>query len=271
MKTTKAKSKGRRKVRAPVSAGSKILAAIDEATEVLRSEGLASKQLTLRTYKAASAPHPYQPGDVKRVRELLGASQAVLARLLGVNVNTVWSWEQGKRPPQPIACRFLAEIEARPGYWRRRKGSMDHPVATRPTDAERCLAREASRRLADRTVETARLELSQANGPEEAVEIPAAALPLLRQVLDAIAEGHPVAVVDDAAELSTEQAAELLGVSGCFLVGLLERGAIPFRQVGDQRWVRFQDLMDYRRRDEAQRLKALEELAVQAQELNMGY
>jgi putative transcriptional regulator len=57
---------------------------------------------------------------VERVRELLGLSQAVLAQFLGVNVNTVRSWEQGKRPPQPIACQFLAEIEARPGYWRRR-------------------------------------------------------------------------------------------------------------------------------------------------------
>ena len=106
---------------------------------------------------------------------------------------------------------------------------------------------------------------------QEAVEIPAVALPLLQQILDAIADGHSVAVVDDDAELSTEQAAELLGVSGRFLAGLLERGAIPLHQVGDQRLVRIQDLMDYRRRDEAERLKALEELAVQAQELNMGY
>ena len=57
---------------------------------------------------------------MRRVRELLGASQGVLARFLGVNVNTVQSWEQGKRRPQPIACRFLTEIESDPDYWRRR-------------------------------------------------------------------------------------------------------------------------------------------------------
>ena len=44
----------------------------------------------------------------------------MLAGFLGVNVNTVRSWEQGKRPPQPIARRFLAEIEADPAYWRKR-------------------------------------------------------------------------------------------------------------------------------------------------------
>jgi putative transcriptional regulator len=96
------------------------VAAIEEATEVLRAEGLESPRLTARTYKMPPAPRAYRPADVRRVRELLGASQAVLARFLGVNVNTVRSWEQGKRPPQPIARRFLSEIEASPGYWRRR-------------------------------------------------------------------------------------------------------------------------------------------------------
>ena len=102
------------------SAGARIVAAINEATEILRSEGLESKQLTIRTYKVPPSPPSYRPGDVKRVRELLGASQAVLAAFLGVNVNTVRSWEQGKRLPQPIASRFLSEIETDIAYWRQR-------------------------------------------------------------------------------------------------------------------------------------------------------
>src|SRR5436309_5967100 len=109
MKTSKVKRGKRRHLTGAVtgarrgrSAGSKILAAIEEATEILRSEGLESPRLTVRTYKVVSPPRRYQPGDVKRVRGLLGASQAVLASFLGVNVNTVRSWEQGKRLPQPI-------------------------------------------------------------------------------------------------------------------------------------------------------------------------
>lgn len=102
------------------SAGSRILATIEEATELLRSEGLESDRITARTYRRPPAPRAYRPHDVKRVRELLGTSQAVLAGFLGVNVNTVRSWEQGKRPPQPIARRFLSEIESDPAYWRRR-------------------------------------------------------------------------------------------------------------------------------------------------------
>jgi DNA-binding transcriptional regulator YiaG len=114
------------------------LAAIEEATEVLRSEGLGSARLTVRTYKGVPSPKAYGPGDVERVRELLGVSQAVLAQFLGVSVNTVRSWEQGKRLPQPIARRFLAELEARPGYWRHRLhggedgGAVSDPAARTP-------------------------------------------------------------------------------------------------------------------------------------------
>ena len=112
------------------SAGARILAAIEEATELLRSEGLESERLTVRTYRLPPAPREYRPEDVRRVRDLLGTSQAVLAGFLGVNVNTVRSWEQGKRPPQPIARRFLSEIESDPAYWRRRIG--EEMAAHRP-------------------------------------------------------------------------------------------------------------------------------------------
>lgn len=116
--------------RARPSAGARILAAIEEATELLRSEGLESGRLTVRTYRLPAAPREYRPDDIKRVRDLLGTSQAVLAGFLGVNVNTVRSWEQGRRSPQPIARRFLSEIEADPAYWRRRIGeetAAPHP------------------------------------------------------------------------------------------------------------------------------------------------
>jgi DNA-binding transcriptional regulator YiaG len=106
------------------SAGSKILAAIEEATAILRTEGIESRRLTVRTYGAAALSE-YGSEDVKRVRSLLGISQAVLARFLGVNIGTVRSWERGRRLPQPIARRFLSEIESDPGYWRDRIGNRN--------------------------------------------------------------------------------------------------------------------------------------------------
>jgi putative transcriptional regulator len=65
-------------------------------------------------------PGVYGKEDVKRVRGLLNVSQAVFAQVLGVEVNTVSSWEQGVRGPSPIACRFMDEIAHDPLRWRKR-------------------------------------------------------------------------------------------------------------------------------------------------------
>lgn len=101
-------------------AGSKIVSAFEEATEVLRSGGSFDSRLTARTYRGDFDRPTYGPDDVRRVRDLLGMSQVVFARFLGVGPNTVRSWEQGARPPSAIARRFMGEIESDPEYWRNR-------------------------------------------------------------------------------------------------------------------------------------------------------
>jgi putative transcriptional regulator len=130
------RSKRAARSRDGLSAGTKILDAIQEATEILRSDGLASPRITMRTYEIPPAPRTCQAADVKRVREMLGTSQAVFARFLGINVNTLRSWEQGRRLPQAIACRFLREIEADPIYWRQRfaRAGVDFELRTSRDD-----------------------------------------------------------------------------------------------------------------------------------------
>jgi len=78
------------------------------------------KRFSVRNYKADFGCRDYGPGDVRRVRGLLGMSQVFFARFLGVDPNTVRSWEQGTRPPSLIARHFMGAIEDDPEYWRRR-------------------------------------------------------------------------------------------------------------------------------------------------------
>jgi putative transcriptional regulator len=101
-------------------AGSKIVSAFNEAIMAMRSDEPIEKKFSIRDYKSNFDCRAYGPDDVRRVRGLLGMSQAFFARFLGVDPNTVRSWEQGSRPPSPIARRFMGEIEADPDYWQHR-------------------------------------------------------------------------------------------------------------------------------------------------------
>lgn len=75
---------------------------------------------TCHTVTLDLQPKSYRADDIADVRKLLGASQAVFARFLGVSRNTVRSWEQGVNAPSPIACRFMDEIRVNPEYWQDR-------------------------------------------------------------------------------------------------------------------------------------------------------
>jgi DNA-binding transcriptional regulator YiaG len=118
-RTTKSPSEHSSQVDKLSPAGAKIVSAFHEAIEAMRKGGPAENPIDVRTYKADFTCRPYGPKDVHRVRGLLGMSQVFFARFLGVDPNTVRSWEQGSRPPSPIARRFMGEIEEDPEYWRR--------------------------------------------------------------------------------------------------------------------------------------------------------
>ena len=106
-------------------------------------------------------------------------------------------------------------------------------------------------------------------GGGEALVIPRPALSMFAHILAQLAEGRGVSVVPSSAELTTQQAADILNVSRPYLIDLLERGEIPFRRVGRHRRIFVQDLLDYKRADDAKRRTAADDLSALSQELGL--
>ena len=106
---------------------------------------------------------------------------------------------------------------------------------------------------------------------ERPIELPAGAVALLMDILDAMAAGRGLTLIPENAELTTVQAAQLLNVSRPFLISLAEGGAIPYHKVGKHRRIRMEDAMAYKASIDRDREAVLDKLAADAQEHDMGY
>jgi excisionase family DNA binding protein len=158
-------------------------------------------------------------------------------------------------------------------------GIADFQETFTPTAADTELARESSRQLSrilgkrpvGNHLSDFRLHVQVDHEPEEVVVIPMPAFRLLTDILAQMARGNAVTLMPVHAELTTQQAADILNVSRPFLISLIDDGKIPYRKVGTHRRIRFEDLMLYKQDIDQKRLQALEELTREAQELDMGY
>lgn len=101
------------------------------------------------------------------------------------------------------------------------------------------------------------------------IRLPHSVLKVLVEVVHEMARGNAVRVMPIHAELTTQQAAELLNVSRPFLVSLLEQGEIGYRKVGTHRRILLEDLLVYKDRRDRERLSALDELAKEDQRLGL--
>ena len=114
-----------------------------------------------------------------------------------------------------------------------------HPPV-QPSEADVLLARESSRALGPLAQHSLRVRIE---GRAEPVEIPAPAVRMLVDLLVEMAAGNAVTLIPVHAELTTQQAAEILGVSRPFIVSQLEAGHLKFHKVGTHRRIHFFGLL----------------------------
>ena len=99
-------------------------------------------------------------------------------------------------------------------------------------------------------------------GPDNSkLELPKYVYSILVRVVESMQEGKAVALVPLMEEMSTQAAADLLGVSRQFLVTELETGKIAFHRVGSHRRIYLKDVLDYKKKREVARTESIDRMA----------
>lgn len=97
--------------------GDLLIEGLREAVAVRRGEAEPARRVR-RPMTAREAvvqpPRQYQGPETQAIRERLGLSQAVFARVLNASAETIKAWEQGKRQPDGMALTLLEIAEKHP-------------------------------------------------------------------------------------------------------------------------------------------------------------
>ena len=145
---------------------------------------------------------------------------------------------------------------------------------TLPEETEVRAAIEGQRTLAAylaTNFEIQRIQIYDIKNEAHQIELPTSALRLLVDILSELADGNAVKVVPLHADLTTQEATDLLSVSRPHLVKLLEIGELRYHKTGKHRRGRFDDLVKYKSLRDDMSERAMFDLAIQAQELRLGY
>ena len=108
-------------------------------------------------------------------------------------------------------------------------------------------------------------------GKAHAITLPQPALTLFIEVLTQLGEGNIVQITPIHAELTTQQAADMLNMSRPTFIKLLDEDIIPFARTGNRRKVSYADVMKYKEALQEKRLASLDELSALDQANDMGY
>lgn len=104
---------------------------------------------------------------------------------------------------------------------------------------------------------------------DDCIELPKSVFKVLRQIVFLMMQGKTIFIVPEDKQLTTQEAADILGVSRPYLVKLLDQRKIPCIKVGMHHRIFFGDLMRYKRERGAEREKTLAEISQISQDLGL--
>jgi excisionase family DNA binding protein len=103
----------------------------------------------------------------------------------------------------------------------------------------------------------------------ERLELPEVVFELLKDIVRNMQSGRAIVLIPENQQLTTQRAADLLGVSRPYLIKLLERRELPYHKVGSHRRIHLKDLLTYQKRRDLERKAALDRIAREALELGL--
>ena len=147
--------------------------------------------------------------------------------------------------------------------------TFEYPLA--PSSEDITLAQESSRCLTAVAGHQVTCTIKAADGKPIKIKLPASVVEMLTQMLTQMAQGKAVGLIPINAQLTTQQAADILGVSRPFVTAQMKIGKLRFHKIGTHRRIAFSDLMKYRSELAKESEDAMDALVAEAQELNLGY
>jgi len=103
----------------------------------------------------------------------------------------------------------------------------------------------------------------------ERIEIPGTVFEVLRTAVGFMSHGQAVTLVPDNQAITTQRAADILGMSRPFFIKQLEGGLMAHHRVGNQRRVYLRDVLEFAKKRDKERLSALNLLARDAFEAGL--
>ncbi len=146
--------------------------------------------------------------------------------------------------------------------------------AVAPTQQDAKLARESSAALAPlmRDADANRLPhilVRTEDNREADIALPASVLRLILGALQEMGKGNAVTLLPLQAELTTQQAADMMRVSRPSLIKMLDDGKLPFRKIGAHRRILYSDVLSYIQTEHARRTSVMEELVAETERLGL--